>query len=203
MSTIASDSPPGSAPDNRAPKRDLLKRLILLTVALLIVLAAVAYWLVTGRYSISTEDAYVGGNVVMVTAQVSGVVTAIEADDTDHVRAGQTVIRIDDTDARLALDRAQAQLALVVREVRSRYASAETARANVEVREVALARAAADALQMVRQQWKSSRAAIDRVSLDRNPAVLAAAAQVRDAYVDLGRTVVPAPVAGIVTRRHV
>ncbi|HET7359922.1 MAG TPA: efflux RND transporter periplasmic adaptor subunit [Rhodanobacteraceae bacterium] len=209
------------------------RRLILTIAALVLVLLGMAYWLISGRYSASTENAYVGGNVVMITAQVGGVVTAIGADDTDRVHAGQTVIRLDDTDARVALERARAQLALAVRQVRASYAAAGTTRANIEMREVALARAEADvahrrgllaigavsgeevrhaeqavraasaALQMAREQGKGSLAAVDRTSLQRNPAVRSAAAQVRAAYVALQRTVIPAPVAGVVTRRHV
>ena len=228
VSGIASDkrSPAASVPGTR-------RRLILTVGALLLAASGLAYWLIGGRYSASTEDAYVGGNVVMVTAQVSGVVTAIGADDTDRVRAGQTVIRLDDTDARLALEQAQARLAGAVRQVRAHYAAAGTSAADMKMREVALARAKADldhrrglltigavsgeevrhaqqavraataALQMAREQWKGSVAAIDGTSLQRNPAVLAAAAKVRDAYLALHRTLIPAPVSGIVTRRHV
>jgi len=233
MSTIASEPQPNSDSENRSWWRKIPRRLVLTIVALLIVIVIVVYWLIAGRYSESTEDAYVGGNVVMVTAQVGGVVTAIEADDTDQVHAGQTVIRIDDTDAKLALDRAQAKLALTVRQVRGRYAAAGTAKANIAMREVALARAQADlahrrgllaigavsgedvrhakqaaraaaaALQMAREQWKGAQAAIDGTSLAHNAAVMAAAARVRDAYVALHRTVVPAPVDGAVTHRHV
>lgn len=209
------------------------RRLGLTAGGLILALIGMAYWLISSHYSVSTEDAYVGGNVVMVTAQVGGVVTAIGADDTDRVHAGQTVIRLDNTDAKVALEQAQAQLARAVRQVRASYADASTAQANIKVREVELARAKADlahrrgllaigavsgeeirhaeqtvraasaALEMARERTKASLAAIDRTSLQRNPAVLAAAAQVRAAYVALQRTVIPAPVSGIVTRRHV
>src|SRR5690606_25260649 len=85
-------------------------------------IAALAlYWIAVGQYRESTEDAYVGGNVVSVTAQVGGVVTAIHADDTDFVQAGRSLVQLDDTDARLALARAKAQLARTVRQVRAQY----------------------------------------------------------------------------------
>jgi membrane fusion protein (multidrug efflux system) len=201
--------------------------------ALVLVLCGVAYWFISDRHSVSTENAYVGGNVVMITAQVGGVVTAIGVDDTDRVDAGKTVIRLDDTDAKVALEQAQAQLARAVRQVRASYAEAGTSQATIKMREVDLARAKADlahrrgllalgavsgeevrhaeqtvraasaALQAAREKNKGSLAAIDGTSLQRNPAVLAAAAQVRAAYVALQRTVIPAPVAGIVTRRNV
>ncbi|MGN6312619.1 MAG: HlyD family secretion protein [Rhodanobacteraceae bacterium] len=219
-----------SAPSSAAVDR---RRLSLTIGALVLALCGVAYWLFSDRNSVATENAYVGGNVVMITAQIGGVVTAIGADDTDRVHAGQTVIRLDDTDAKVALEQAKAQLARAVRQVRASYADAGTAQANIKMHEVDLARAEEDlahrrgllaigavsgeeirhaeqtvraaraALEMAREKTKASLAAIDRTSLQRNPAVLAAAAQVRAAYVALQRTVIPAPVSGIVTRRHV
>jgi len=234
VNAIASNLPSANSPENGgAGLPGTRRRLIFSIGALVLVLCGVAYWLVSDRDSASTENAYVGGNVVVITAQVGGVVTAIGADDTDRVHAGQTVIRLDDTDAKVALEQAQAQLARAVRQVRASYADAGTSQADIEMHQVALARAKADlahrrgllaigavsgeevrhaeqavraadaALQMAREKNKGSLAAIDGTTLQRNPAVLAAAAQVRAAYVALQRTVIPAPVAGIVTRRNV
>ena len=204
-------------------------------VAILLVLAATGaalYWWLVAQYRESTEDAYVGGNVVSVTAQV-GVVTSIRADDTDFVRAGSPLVRLDDTDARLGLARAQAQLARTVRQVRGQYATVAQTRANLVMREVDLARTRADlahrrelvsigaisgeevrhaeqavrgasaALEAARQQLAGSQALVDRSSIATQPDVLAAAAQLRDAYVAAYRTEVPAPVTGVVTGRHV
>jgi membrane fusion protein (multidrug efflux system) len=113
-------------------------------VAVVVVIGVVSWWLLAGQYRETTEDAYVDGNVVAVTAQVGGVVTAIGADDTDYVSAGSNVVKLDDTDARLALARAKAQLARSVRQVRAQYAKVGQSRANLQLREVQLARAKAD-----------------------------------------------------------
>src|SRR5690348_8238234 len=86
-------------------------------------LAAGIWWVAVGQYRETTEDAYVDGNVVAVTAQVSGVVTAIAADDTDYVSAGTPLVVLDDVDAGLAVDRAKAQLARAVRQVRAQLAN--------------------------------------------------------------------------------
>jgi membrane fusion protein (multidrug efflux system) len=207
-----------------------------IAAAIVLLLAAVGvaiYWLVAGQYRESTEDAYVGGNVVSVTAQVGGVVTSIHADDTDFVNAGSSLVQLDDTDARLALARAQAQLARTVRQVRGQYATVGQAQANLQIREVDLARTEADlahrrelvsvgaisgeevrhaeqavrgasaALEAARQQLAGSQALVDRSSIATQPDVLAAAAQLRDAYVAAYRTDVPAPVTGVVSGRHV
>jgi membrane fusion protein (multidrug efflux system) len=189
----------------------LLWKILGPAVLVLVALAATIWWLVAGQYRESTEDAYVQGNVVAVTAQVGGVVTAIRADDTDFVAAGHPLVQLDDTDARLALARAKAQLARTVRQVRAQYAAVGQTQANLQLRKVDLARARADlahrrellasgaisgeevrhaeqaaraagaALEVARQQLAGRRALVDGGSIASNPDVQAAASQVRDA----------------------
>lgn len=102
------------------------------------------WWLASGRYYESTDDAYVGGNLVQVTPQVAGTVLAIRADDTDFVNIGQTLVELDKADSRVTLDRAEAQLAKTVRSVRNLIATDAQLQANVEVRSTELARARED-----------------------------------------------------------
>jgi membrane fusion protein (multidrug efflux system) len=92
----------------------------------------------------STDDAYVQGNVVQVTPQIAGTVVAIEADDTDFVRAGQPLVRIDPVDARVELMQAESQLAQTVREVRALFAANATLKSQVALREAEVARAGTD-----------------------------------------------------------
>ena len=96
------------------------------------------------RHQMNTDNAYVAGNVVQITPQVGGTVIAINADDTDFVRAGQPLVKLDPADARVALEQAQAQLAQTVREVRVLYANNSTLKAQVGTRDAELARMAAD-----------------------------------------------------------
>src|SRR5512146_1384965 len=98
------------------------------------------YWFMTSRYEEYTDDAYVGGNVVQITPQVSGTVVSIGADDTDFVKAGQVLVRLDDSDARIALDQAQSDLAKTVRQVRNLFATTAELEANVALREADLAK---------------------------------------------------------------
>jgi membrane fusion protein (multidrug efflux system) len=65
------------------------------------------YWSV-GRFIESTDDAYAGGNVTPISPHVAGFVTQILVGDNEYVRAGQTLIRLDDRDFRAAVDRAAA-----------------------------------------------------------------------------------------------
>src|SRR5262249_20172316 len=96
--------------------------------------AVAGWWLAVRRYHESTDDAYVGGNLVQVPPQVAGTVLAIHADDTDYVNAGQTLVELDKADSRVALDQAEAQLARTVRSVRNLLATDSQLQANVDQR---------------------------------------------------------------------
>ena len=82
------------------------RRVLLVGVVALFLCAGTAYgiyWFVHGRFHETTDDAYVGGNLVQITPQVAGMVTAIHADDTNYVNAGQTLVSLDKADAREAI----------------------------------------------------------------------------------------------------
>lgn len=120
----------------------------LTVIAAVVVLGGVGWgvwhWM-HARHFETTDNAYVAGNVVQITPQVGGTVLAIGASDTDFVRAGQVLVQLDATDARVALQRAEAQLAQTVREVRTVYANNAPLQAQVSLRQADLARARADA----------------------------------------------------------
>ena len=114
------------------------RKRLLLTIAFVVVLAGIGYgawYFLVGAHYESTDDAYVAGNVVQVTPQVAGTVIAIHADDTDLVKQGQDLVVLDPSDARVALDQAEAQLAQTVREVRTVYANNGTLSANILTRQ--------------------------------------------------------------------
>lgn len=125
------------------------KRKILLISVLIIVLlmaaAWAAYWFFIGRLHESTDDAYVAGDVVQITSQVNGTVIGINVEDTDYVKAGEILVRLNPADAEVALQQAEAQLALAVRQARTLYADNKTLRARIVERKAELQRALADA----------------------------------------------------------
>jgi membrane fusion protein (multidrug efflux system) len=130
-----------------APAGNPARKKALTAVAAAVALAGIgygAYWALVLNHYESTDNAYVQGNVVQLTPQVGGTVVAINADDTDHVKAGQLLVRLDPADARVALDQAEAQLAQTVREVRGLYANNSTLEAQIALREADLARARSD-----------------------------------------------------------
>ena len=135
--TTAPMSTTAAAPANGKRKK------ILGTLGLIVALG-LAYggyeWYI-GRNAETTDNAYVQGNVVQITPQTGGTVTAILADDTDFVKAGQTLVQLDTADARVALDQAEAALAQAVRQVRTLYANNSTLQAQVTLREADIARA--------------------------------------------------------------
>ena len=81
------------------------------------------YWLVWGRYEETTDDAYVNGNVVQLTSQINGTVAAIYGDDTALINQGLPIIQLDNTDYRLQLDQAEAELARTIRTVEQLFAN--------------------------------------------------------------------------------
>ena len=112
-------------------------------VALAAIAFAVHYFVIGARYE-ETDNAYVQGNVVLITPQVGGTVLVIAVEDTDHVKAGQTLVKLDPADAKVALEQAEAQLAQTVREVRTLYANNATLEAQVALREADVTRARSD-----------------------------------------------------------
>jgi membrane fusion protein (multidrug efflux system) len=99
--------------------------------------------LVASRYE-STDNAYVQGNVVQITPQIGGTVLAIYADDTDFVKAGQPLVKLDPADVNVALQQAEANLAQTVRQVRTLFANNGALAAQVQARQAEIARAEAE-----------------------------------------------------------
>ena len=196
-------------------------------------IAYAVYWALVLRYEESTDDAYVSGNVVQITPQIAGTVVRINAEDTQFVKAGTPLVKLDPSDAKIALEQADAKLAKTVRDVRGLFATTAELKANVDMRDAELARASEDlarrerlahsgavsgeelqhardaltsakaALAAAQQQLAANQARVDRTTVENHPDVLAAAAQVHDAYLDLARTTLPAPVSGYVAKRSV
>ena len=137
---------PATLPPARPPANGKRRKALTILAGVVVVggLAWAAYeWLVASHYE-STDNAYVQGNVIQITPQVGGTVMAILADDTDFVRAGQPLVKLDPADARVALDQAEANLAQTVRQVRTLYANNGSLAAQVTLRQTDVGRAQAD-----------------------------------------------------------
>jgi membrane fusion protein (multidrug efflux system) len=200
------------------------------------VIAAIAYgawWALVARNFEHTEDAYAAGNVIQVTPQIAGTVVAIHADDTELVQAGKPLIELDKTDAKVALEQAEAQLAQTVREVKVLFANNASLQANIDVRSTDVERAKSDlarrqtllssgaisteelehaknalktaeaALLATREQLSSNRALTENTTVTQHPNVLRAATKVREAMLAYNRASLPAPVSGYIAKRAV
>ena len=180
-----------------------------------------------------TDDAYVAGDVVAITARDPGQVTAIHADNTQVVKAGQPLIDLDAATSDVGVASAEAELARAVRATRSDFSKVNETGAAVVQAEAELARArndlarrrgaaaegaisgeelshAADqvkvasaTLQLARSQQAQSRNGVVGTTVSNNPAVLAAIAAYRRAAITRSHMHVVAPIDGVVAQRTV
>jgi len=164
---------------------------------------------------------------------VSGTVIAVLTDDTQLVKAGQVLVRLDPIDAETALARAASSLGLQVRQVREQKLTADQYDSLIATRRLELTRAQADlakreplvaesaiaveevrharesvelakaALVSAERQATASHALVDGISVQENPSVLQAKAAYRDAWIAARRNAVVAPVTGYVAERSV
>jgi membrane fusion protein (multidrug efflux system) len=218
-----------------APTNGKRRNILILIAVIFIVLGLLwgAYWVLVLAKREQTDDAYVNGNKVVISAQVSGTVIAVLADDTQLAEAGQVLVRLDPVDAETALSRTASSLAQTVRQVRQEKSTADQYDSLIETRRLELARAMADlakreplladraiapeevrharesvdmaraALTQAVRQSTASHALVDGTPVEDNPAVLQAKAAYRDAWVAAQRNAVVAPVTGYVAERSV
>ena len=219
----------------RVPVRGRRRGILVLLFVVFVAAGAgwALWWHLVGRWHESTDNAYVAGHVVQVTPQVAGTVVGIGAEDTDRVQAGQVLVRLDPSDAQVALGQAEAQLAQAVREVRTLYARNASLEALRAQRATELAKAQEDfarrsplaatgavsredveharnaveaaraALSAAREDLVTNRVRTEGTAVVHHPGVAAAAARVRDGHLAVQRTVIAAPVAGYIARRTV
>ena len=211
------------------------RRVLLLMAAAFIVIGALwtVYWMLVLSKRERTDDAYVNGNKVVLSAQVPGTVVSVLTDDTQLVHAGEVLVKLDPTDAEIDLARAESALAQTVRQVRQQRATARQYDALIATRKIELARARTDlekrepliaadaiapeevrhareavelgkaALEQAEREASGARALIDGVDVKNNPAVLKAKTEFRDAWINSKRNAVLAPVTGYVADRSV
>ena len=223
--------------DSTAPAAGNGKRnrlLLGMTLAILVIgIGYGIYWQLVLRFRETTDDAYVNGNIVQITPQIAGTVVGINADDTQAVALGQTLVLLDPADAKVALEEAEAHLALTVRSVRGLFATTAQLAAAQGIRQTDLdtaqkdlarrerlagsgaisgeelqhardaVSAAKSGLLAAQQQFAADRARIDGTQVEDHPEVQAAASAVHSAFLTLARTQLPAPVAGYIAHRNV
>ena len=231
--------------------------------ALILILAAILYgiWAIFFNHSVTTDNAYVGAETAQITSMVNGQVAGVLVKDTQQVKQGDVLVRIDERDAKIQLAQAQAELAKAQRQYKQSQANSSSLNSQVVVRNdeitsaqaqvtkaqadfdratlelkrrnelaasgaiskeelskaqsaVSTAKASLDLAQAGLAQATSSRKAaestlaanealIQGVNESSTPDVLVAQAHVEQAKLDLDRTVIRAPVDGVVTRKNI
>ncbi|WP_434779599.1 HlyD family efflux transporter periplasmic adaptor subunit [Neisseria sp. Ec49-e6-T10] len=124
-------------------KRKKLLAIVAIIVVLLFVLYLIVHYLFFAHYE-ETDNAYVQSDIVQVTSQVNGTVLSVDVRDTDFVKESQVIVLLDQTDAKMVLEQAQADLAQTVRQVRSLYTNNRSLQANIALSEASLAKAKVD-----------------------------------------------------------
>jgi len=164
----------------QAPAGSSKRRRALTALASVVVLAGAGWaayeWLVASHYE-STDNAYVQGNVIQITPQIGGTVMAIMADDTDLVKAGQPLVQLDPSDAKVALEQAEAALAQAVRQARTLYVNNGSLAAQVTLRQADIVRAQSDIARaqddLKRRQALAGNGAVSKEELNHSETALA------------------------------
>jgi membrane fusion protein (multidrug efflux system) len=181
------------------------KRVILFSLLALTVTAAGTgyslYWKQVGSRYVKTDNAYTAAEVALVTAEIDGPVAQVNVVDSEQVKRGDVLVVIDDTDTRLALRQAEADLARARAQVTAATADAERSGIDLKRREALIESGSVSGDELTRVKYGASdaRAALDGA----RAAVVLAQARVDKAKVDLGRTVIRSPVDGVIARRQV
>jgi membrane fusion protein (multidrug efflux system) len=219
------------------PEANPAKRKRFLTILFLVFLVVAATWgirwFIYSRGHETTDDAYVAGNLVRATPRVGGTVVAVLADDTDFVKQGQVLVKLDDTDAYLALDKAEADLAGTVRRISQSFDAHTQQGANLAVKQRALEQAQADLtrreqavlvqavskeeaeharairdkakseLDLAQAQLAAANAEVAGTTVATHPAVKQAEVRLREAWLALGRCEIRSPTDGQVAKRSI
>jgi membrane fusion protein (multidrug efflux system) len=229
---------PNFAPDVKQPgdsTRLRTRRRLFMALGIFAGIAAIAYlatrWF--AQPSEDTDDAYVGDNIVAVTAREAGTVLALHADNTQRVLRGQPLIELDPAMAKVQLDAAEAALGRAVRAVRVNSAQVDETGAEIVHAEADLSKAendyvrrkaaaaagaisgedlshAADAvttsraaLNLARARQAQATSTLSGTTVETNPQVLGAIAEVRRAAIDASYMQIVAPLSGVVAQRTV
>ncbi len=198
-----------------------------------LLLIAILYWFFIWRFYKYTDDAYVAGNQIIITPLVPSFVKAIHTDDTFLIKKGQLIIELDDTDARIQLNRAEENLANTVREVCQLFHQVFVYKAEIEIKKALLIKTEQDfqhrdnvvleggvslenyehavaalresffSLQMTEVLYFKSLSMVQGTSVRNHPLVQIACDRVLDAWVGLYRCKIYSPVEGLGAQRTI
>jgi membrane fusion protein (multidrug efflux system) len=244
--------------------RQSARRTWLIRLAIVVIVVGLiwgVWYLLIGRNHVSTDNAYVNAEMAQVTPLISAQAIEVLVSDTQAVKKGDILVKLDPTNARIAVAQAQADLAEARRRFRQTVATSGSLTAQVDARGADIVQARAqlataqadfekaridlqrrealvgdgavsgDEVTTARQGYAAARAALDLAragvktaeatrgaatgqleandalvrgsTVDTDPAVMAAKARLDSAQLDLDRSIIRAPIDGVITRRQV
>ena len=205
---------------------------IFILLLLLIAIGSAAYWFFFIKGFEETEDAYVSGNQVMVSAQVAGNISKINVDNMDPVQAGDVLLELDDTNAKLSFEQAKSNLANAVRQISQLNYTVKQLKSAVRANEITLAQAqgnlnrrvqlvkdgaidkesfqhAKEAVELAKanlttsqNQLGANQALLLDGPLSEQPQIQSAVSNLKQAWLNLERTKIRSPIKGYVARRN-
>lgn len=229
MSDQQTDTPTSLNNKSQQRKKGLSIFILLL---LLIAIGSAAYWFFFIKGFEETEDAYVSGNQVMVSAQVAGNISKINVDNMDPVQAGDVLLELDDTNAKLSFEQAKSNLANAVRQVSQLNYTVKQLKSAVRANEITLAQAqgnlnrrvqlvkdgaidkesfqhAKEAVELAKanlttsqNQLGANQALLLDGPLSEQPQIQSAVSNLKQAWLNLERTKIRSPIKGYVARRN-
>jgi len=158
-------------------------------------------WFTTGQYQVGTENAYVRADISLVSAKIEGYVRAVPARENQTVHAGDILAEIDPSDYQAQVAAAQGALAQAQGALSSQIAERQMANANVARYRPLAQRGLLSPAGM--QQYEIAARSAGGGAAAAQAAVEAAQAQVAAARLNLERTIVRAPIDGVVGDRQV
>lgn len=191
------------------------------------------YWQQNLNGFVYTNDAYVTGNLTPLKAQTSGTVVEVKIDDTQYVQQGQVLARLDGLQAQVTLENAIANLADSVRHIETLFSQTEMLQQKLAAKQAAVLRNQHDLtryrsvasegavsaqqvednelqlreqeaeLGQIRAELGGAQALVAGTSPADNPKVLQAIAALKQAYLDVSRQQIVAPVSGYVAKRSI
>ena len=229
MSDQQTDTQTSSNNKSQQRKKGLCIFILLL---LLIAIGSAAYWFFFIKGFEETEDAYVSGNQVMVSAQVAGNISKINVDNMDPVQAGDVLLELDDTNTKLSFEQAKSNLANAVRQISQLNYTVKQLKSAVRANEITLAQAqgnlnrrvqlvkdgaidkesfqhAKEAVELAKanlttsqNQLEANQALLLDGPLSEQPQIQSAVSNLKQAWLNLERTKIRSPIKGYVARRN-
>ena len=205
---------------------------IFILLLLLIAIGSAAYWFFFIKGFEETEDAYVSGNQVMVSSQVAGNISKINVDNMDPVQAGDVLLELDDTNAKLSFEQAKSNLANAVRQISQLNYTVKQLKSAVRANEITLAQVqgnlnrrvqlvkdgaidkesfqhAKEAVELAKanlttsqNQLEANQALLLDGPLSEQPQIQSAVSNLKQAWLNLERTKIRSPIKGYVARRN-